>query len=245
LLIQKDYSHLQEQQKLFLLNQFALLINEQRKNLIERVLNQRTRCITLVLEEIINSQNASAVLRTAEAMGIQDVHLIDQAQKYVLNKGVLKGAYKWLNIYRYQQSSKAVLSNLKFKGYCICALDPSPQSKSIFEIDLSKGKSALVFGNEHFGLSKETKLLADEHVHIPMFGFTESFNLSVSAAMSLQTLIPKLHSTNANWQLTEEEKLELRLDWYRKSIPRGHILEQELISSISKQMLSNKKAQNI
>ncbi|HMP99464.1 MAG TPA: RNA methyltransferase [Cyclobacteriaceae bacterium] len=229
MLKQQDNAHLNEQQKRLLINHFAAMINENRKALLQKVLNQRTRYITLVLEDIVNSQNASAVLRTAEGMGLQDVHIIDQANKYVLNKGVLKGAYKWLNIYKHKQSTIEVLHKLKSQGYCLYALDPSPNSKSIFDIELHKGKAALLIGNEHFGLSKDALTLADEQIHIPMYGFTESFNLSVSAAMTLQVLMPALYKSNINWQLLDDEKLDLTLDWYRKSVPRGYVLEQEFL----------------
>lgn len=232
LLSRKDYVHLNADQKSHLIYQFAQLINENRKALIEKVLNHRTRYLTLVLEDIVNSQNASAVLRTAEAMGLQDIHIIDHAQKYVLNKGVLKGAYKWLNIFKYKETTSDVLKMLKASGYRLYAMDPSSESKPLATIDLNLGKTALIFGNEHFGLSEEAKSLADAQVHIPMHGFTESFNLSVSAAMSLQTLIPRLHQSEIKWRLSESEKDDLRLDWYIKCVPRGHILEKEFLRSL-------------
>jgi len=246
LLVQRDYSFLSPEQKHSLLSHFGSVLKDKRKELIEQVLAQRSRYITLVFEDIENSQNASAVIRTAEAMGLQDVHVIENNYSYTLNKGVLKGSFKWINIFRHakigENITPFVYDKLKKSGYRIYALAPSARSKSIFEIDPGLGKIALVFGNEHRGLSADALSLADEQIHIPMFGFTMSYNLSVSAAISLQTLMPVIRKPNINWQLTAEEKLELRLDWYRKSLPRGHILEQELLRSINMQILSNKKA---
>ena len=236
MLIQRDYSFLSPEQKHSLLGHFGSVLKDKRKELIEQVLAQRCRYITLVFEDIENSQNASAVIRTAEGMGLQDVHVIENNYAYALNKGVLKGSFKWINIFRYgktgNNSTPLAIDKLKKSGYRIFALAPSAKSKSVFDIDPAQGPIALVFGNEFRGLSQQALDLADEQVHIPMYGFTESYNLSVSAALSLQALIPAIRKDHIAWPLSDSEKLDLRLDWYRKSLTRGDVLEKEFLRSI-------------
>ncbi len=207
-------------------------ITDHKKRLIEEVLIQRTRHLILVLEDIYQSQNASAVFRTAECFGVQDIHLIENLNKYGLNKSVLKGADKWLTIHRHnvKNNTTACFDNLKSQGYQILATSPSAKY-SIEDVDISK-KMAIVLGNELHGLSEFAQNAADVKVKIPMHGFTESLNLSVSAAICINTLIPKIRGSNVLWRLTKEEADQLRLSWYRKSVKNSGLIEKKLLQSI-------------
>lgn len=221
-------------QEVRLANHFAQFISEHKLEFIERVLNNRTRYLTVVLENIYQSQNASAVIRTCECLGIQDVHIIESASKWSTNKQVLKGSNKWLNLIRYRKKgSNNILDcyrHLHDSGYRIAVADPSPDGVPIHEIPVDQ-PVALVMGNEKHGSSREAIDHADMRVHIPMTGFTESLNISVSAAIALFTTLTRLRESTAAWRITDEEKDSLRLQWYRKIVRRSELIEQEFMRS--------------
>ncbi len=216
-----------------LISHLAKFITDHKRNLVEEVLSQRTRHVTLVLEDIYQSQNASAVFRTAECFGIQDIHLIENLNKYSLSRGVLKGANKWLSLIHHDSSDQNTAScfqQLKQKGYMILATSPNA-TQSIADVDAST-KIALLMGNELHGLSDYALHNADLLVKIPMYGFTESLNLSVSAAIGLSELITKMRKSSVNWRLSEDEQLQLRLSWYRKLVRNSAIIEKGYLNSI-------------
>ncbi len=217
-----------------LLEHFSKFITENKKNLIEKNLPFRTRHITLVLEDIFQPHNASATLRTCECLGIQDIHIIENINRYKLNPNVVMGSSKWLTLHRYNKegnNTKAAILSLKEKGYKIVATSPHYDGKTPTTLPLDS-KSAILFGTELTGLSKEALDLADEYIQIPMFGFTESFNISVSVALVLSRLVERLHNSSVDWRLSKEELEELRLDWYRKSIKNSHIIEEEFLKKL-------------
>lgn len=216
-----------------LIDHFTKYITDHKREFLEKVLDVRTRHITMVLEEIHQSQNASAVIRTCECMGIQDVHIIENEVKYSVNRRVVKGSYKWVDIIKYPKENGAVTCyhQLKKKGYRILVTDPSPDGVSIHDVPVDE-KIALVMGNELNGTSDYALSQADMKVRIPMYGFTESMNISVSAAICLNTLVPKLHQSEIPWQLSSAEKDEIRLRWLRKMIKRPEIMEREFLKSI-------------
>lgn len=213
----------------------ANYITEHKKAFVNQVLDMRTRHITMVLEEIFQSQNASAVIRTCECMGLQDIHIIENEVKYAINRRVLKGSYKWVDLIKYRTrentSTALCFAELKRKGYTILVTDPSPDGKSIYDIPINN-KLAIVMGNELHGTSAYALAHADEKVHIPMYGFTESLNISVSAALCLQALVPKMRQSEVPWQLSDEEKDIIRLQWYRKMVRRCEIIEREFLKAL-------------
>lgn len=191
-------------------------------------LNERTRHLTIVLEDIYHSHNASAVIRTADCFGIQDVHVIEEHNPYDLNPHVLKGSLKWIDLHRYAHpgsNTDVCLSRLKAKGYVIVATSPRGNSVSLDELPVDS-PVALLFGNEHSGLSKKAVRMSDHCMHIPMYGFTESLNISVSAAICLHHLTLRLRQSNIAWRLTEEEKFELHYQWVRKVLKDPDGLEK-------------------
>ena len=214
---------------------FNKYVSDHKKNFIEKVLGVRTRYVTLVLEDIYQSQNASAVLRTCECLGLQDVHIVEDETKYAVNKRVLKGANKWLDLHRYKMkgfdNTAICFRQLRDRGYKILATDPSPDGVSINDVALDQ-KIAVVMGNELHGTSDFAIANADQKIFIPMHGFTESFNISVSAAIILNTLLTKLRVSHVEWQLTEVEKTTLRLQWLRKIVRRSDLIEQEFLKTI-------------
>ena len=175
----------------------------------------------MVLEDIYQPHNASAVLRSCDCFGIQDVHIIENQNIYEVNPDVALGSSKWLNLIKYteaENNTPAAIRSLKDKGYRIVATTPHKDDVDLQTLDLDKGPVALLFGTEMRGLTDDALAMADEYMKIPMYGFTESFNISVSAAPCLFYLSEKLRNSELPWQLTEEEKLDVQLDWTRQVI---------------------------
>lgn len=196
-------------------------ITENRYNTLKKIVAERTRYVTVVLEDIYQSQNASAVLRTCDCFGIQDVHIIENYNNFSVNPDVALGASKWLSMNHYNEEHNNTLNainKLKSSGYRIVATTPHTNDTNLEEFDLSKGKAAFVFGTELTGISKVVEENADEFVKIPMFGFTESFNISVSAAILLHHITYKLRISGINYHLSSDEYNLLMLEWLRKCI---------------------------
>ncbi len=209
------------------LSYFAI---DKRNEQFQKVISDRTRYITVVLENIFQAQNASAVLRSCDIFGIQDIHVIENFNEFKVDTEVTMGASKWLNLYNYDKTPDNTLSTislLREKGYRIVATTPHKNDVTIENFDLQKGKIALFFGSEHKGLSPEVLNYADDFVKIPMFGFTESLNISVAAAIILQNLTDKLRKSDINWQLSEPEKDEILIDWLKKSVKMSKLLVKE------------------
>ncbi len=215
-----------------LITYLTQFVSETRRAKFDEVLKYRTRHITIALEDLYQPHNASAVLRSCDIFGIQDIHIIENKNAYTVNKDIAMGSPKWLNIHKYRKEENntlACIKKLKEKGYRIVATTPHKNDCTIEELPVDK-PLALIFGTELTGISDTVREHADEYVMIPMFGFTESFNISVSAALCLHTLTSKLHKSSADWHLSETEKDELTLHWLRKSIPRVELIEKDFLA---------------
>jgi tRNA (guanosine-2'-O-)-methyltransferase len=209
---------------------FRSLKLEKRNELMDSVLSERTRYITVALENIYQPHNASAVLRSCDCFGIQDVHIIENSYQYELNPHVSLGAAQWLNLHRYdklENNTPECIAKLKNDGYRIVATTPDAKAIDIHDFDVSKGKFALFFGTEKFGLTPEACEMADEFIRIPMYGFTESFNISVSVSLCLFHFTSEIRSVETDWRLTEEEKLEIYLQWFRNTTTNSEMIERK------------------
>lgn len=208
-------------------------VTEDRWQTINEVLEQRTRQLTVVLEDIYQPHNASAVLRSCEGFGIQDVHIIENRNEFDPNKGVTIGADKWISLYSYneqgQSNTERCYRQLRDKGYRIIATTPHEGDTTIDEVTVDQ-KTALVFGAELEGLSDYALDHADGYAKIPMVGFSESFNISVGAALCLYELSTRLRKTGDDWMLEEDEKLDLQLDWLKKSIRASDKLVEKFLT---------------
>jgi tRNA (guanosine-2'-O-)-methyltransferase len=213
-----------------LLNHLSEFITPKRNNLFNKVLDMRTRHITVVLEDIFQPQNASAVLRTCDCFGIQDVHIIENRNEFTVDTEVSLGSSKWLNLKKYNEAennSLEAIKQLKKQGYRIVATTPHLNDQELPDFDIAKGKTALVFGSELPGITETIMNEADEFLKIPMFGFTESFNISVSAAVILHHLSLKMRQTDGlKWELSQNEKDELKIEWIRRTIKRSELIEK-------------------
>lgn len=213
-----------------LLDYLSAVVNTDRLALFNRIIKNRTNYITVVLEDIFQAQNASAVLRSCDCLGIQNVHVIENRNKFQVDTEVSMGASKWLTLnkyYRKKNNSHETVKFLKERGYRIVATSPYSNDVNLPDFDITKGKIALVFGSELPGISETILQEADEYLKIPMYGFTESYNISVSAAIILYELTEKMHNSQTiAWQLTEEEKVDILLQWIRSSVKRSALIEK-------------------
>lgn len=191
-------------------------ISEDRKARFLEVLETRTKYITVAIEDLFQMHNTSAVIRSCEVFGVQEAHVIEDRYGQQLDKNIAMGAEKWVDVIRHD-SSKSCIKKLRERGYKIIATTPHKNDCSLSDFKLDE-KIALFFGTERDGLSEEVLDNADGFLKIEMAGFTESLNISVSAAIILQDLTTKLRALDVNWHLTAAEKLEKRLDWTKKTI---------------------------
>ncbi len=213
-----------------LLEKLSGFITPNKRDLFDRIAPLRTRHVTVVMEDIHQSQNASAVIRTCDLVGVQDVHVIENRNKYTLNPDVTLGSSKWVDIHRYNkadENTSGCIEYLRKNGYRIIATSPHGNARTPEAIDLER-PTAICFGTELDGLSPSLLEGSDEHLRIPMHGFTESFNISASAAIVLYTIMRRLRSGTIPWQLDDEALLTLKLQWTRSMIQHVDRLEERL-----------------
>ncbi len=219
------------------LNHLEGFVSEKRKETFHKVLEERTRHFTVVLEDIFQPHNSSAVIRSCDIFGIQDVHVIQNKYSSKVSRHVAKGSQKWLDIKKYNQSAtntQDCLDALRNEGYQIIATTPHNESCYLHEFDITK-KSAFVFGVEKEGVSEYTMKQADGFLKIPMVGFTESLNISVAAAIILQDITTKLRASNIPWKLSNQEKELLYFEWVQKSIKSIEKISERYLSDVEQQ----------
>ena len=217
-------------QKERLYQQASELISENKRDLFDRLASLRTRHIAVVLEDIYQSHNASAVLRSCDCFGVQDVHVIEANNPFNPAGDVAVGSSKWVDYYPYHDTPSAY-TRLREMGYKIVATTPHTNDTLITDLDISQ-PIALVFGTELTGLTPQAIDLADSYVKIPMYGFTESFNISVCAALSLFSITSRLRNSNIPWQLTPEQITDLKLHWCTQAIRDGESVLNNLINKL-------------
>jgi tRNA (guanosine-2'-O-)-methyltransferase len=206
------------------------IITPEKQRMFDRIAAQRTRHLTVGLENVYQEHNASAVLRTCDCFGIQELHVIEKDNQYKVQRDIALGAGRWVDMYNYDQGTDPTadcLIRLKSKGYRIIATTPHTNDQTIQEIDLNT-PAALIFGTERRGISQDVMAHADEFVRIPMYGFTESFNISVSAAITLHALRERLEQTTIDWKINVHDQVLLKLKWCRKILREGQLLEDEI-----------------
>ncbi len=221
-------------------------VTENKRRKIAEVLRWRTRYVTFLLEDIYQPQNASATLRTADALGIQDVYIAENWNAYKVNPDVALGAHKWVDLHRFRSpwgeadpdalerqhempgefpATAAALEALRARGYLIVATSPHGDAWSLEDVPLDR-PLAFLFGNEREGLSPYALEHADASLRLPMYGFVESFNISVSVAITLSHIRAAMHRADVPWPLSEAEREELTLRWYRRIVERHATLER-------------------
>lgn len=197
-------------------------VTENKQNLIEQVIYNRTQYLTLALEHMVKPHNGSAALRTAECLGLQTCYVVTTKNSKD-NRGIVKGATKWLEVIPQQantelEATRLAIANLKQAGYAVVVTSPHHSGHLPETLPLDR-PVALWLGNERYGASATAIAAADYHLQIPMYGFTESYNVSVSAALCLYSLLNRLRAQQQiSWRLSEEKALRLKLEWYEKIV---------------------------
>ncbi|MDE5610963.1 MAG: RNA methyltransferase [Odoribacter sp.] len=198
--------------------------------LFERLIQERTDYVTVVMEDLYQSHNQSAVMRSADCYGIQNVHLIENRNHYDSTSTVSQGAREWLTIHRHREledNTPSTLAELKAAGYRIIATTPHSDDVLVDDLDIGKGKMAFILGTELTGVSDTVLEQADEFVKVPMYGFTESLNVSVCGAIIMYSVMQRLRRSKIDWHLTEERKNEVLFQWYKNAIKASdEILER-------------------
>lgn len=190
------------------------LVTQNKREKINQIIKNRTRYVTIVLENVSQSHNASAILRTCDILGIQDIHVVESSRTFTADNEISKGASKWIDLHHHE-SIQECAAKLKKDGYTLVATTPHERGYTLSALPITR-KIALMFGTESVGLSQEALALADEFVTIPMYGFTESFNISVSVAICLYDLMSKIRTTDIDWQLSEKAQEEVQSTWLKR-----------------------------
>ncbi|GEQ86055.1 tRNA (guanosine(18)-2'-O)-methyltransferase [Patiriisocius marinistellae] len=199
-----------------LLEHLQSYLTERRIERFESILKQRTRHFHVVTEDVYQLHNTSAVMRSCDVFGVQDLSIVEEINSKQIDKEIAMGSQKWVNLNRYNSISTCI-EDLKTEGYQIVATSPHGKSVELHDFDVTK-KSAFFFGKEKEGLSDVVLNNADVSLKIPMYGFTESLNISVSAAIVLQHVVTRLRKSDVDWQISEDEKNELRIEWAKNTI---------------------------
>jgi len=205
---------------------------DERRELFEEKIQQRTKHITVVLENIFQGRNISASIRSADCFGVQDVHVIENDNIFNDDSEVSMGADKWVSttIYNQEEHNTAkVIKKLKTDGYQVIVTTPHNTDCDLYDIEITDQKIALIFGAEVRGCSEQALKLADRRMRIPMYGFTESFNISVSVSLCLQHLTYKMRNSAVNWRMTKEQQNKTLLRWLRNSIKSSAQIEDKYL----------------
>jgi tRNA (guanosine-2'-O-)-methyltransferase len=217
-----------------LLDYLGGVLTERRRERMYGVLQGRTRWLTVVLEDIYQPHNASAVLRSCECFGVQDVHIVEDRNQYTISRDVALGASRWLDITRWRAGEGRHMDDccdeLQRRGYRLVAATPREDAVRLEDFDVTAGPVAVMFGTELNGLTDGALKRATEAVHIPMYGFTESFNISVSAALILRELSARMRAESVAWKLDEEDQKDLLLRWMRRSIKHSDGLIERFLA---------------
>ena len=216
-----------------LIEHLSKFVSEERIKLFEKKINQRTKNISIVLEDIYQARNISAVMRSADFFGIQDLHIIENKNKFISDRKVDLGSEKWLNIIRYgkkENNTKECLTKLKKNGYQIIATSPHKTKNTLENIKI-KDKVAILFGTELHGLSKEAIKLSDETIRIKTYGFTESLNISASAAICMYHL-RNIINKKTSPKTSNKEKQDIMIEWLRNSVKSSKEIEKDFYKNI-------------
>ncbi|MGI9586569.1 MAG: TrmH family RNA methyltransferase, partial [Acidimicrobiia bacterium] len=210
---------------------FALLgdrVSADRQTQLRRVVDERTRNVSVVVEGMVDLGNVGAVMRSADGFGVQTVHAVDTADAYKRSRRTSRGAEKWIDRYRWEDPSTCV-TGLRDDGYQVLIADPGPGAAPIEDVDLTQ-RTAIVLGNELDGISDDMRSQADGAVSVQMSGFAESFNVAVAAALALYEIRrQRIAAFGRNGDLTETERDHILAVWYLKSVRESRLIVERAL----------------
>ncbi|MGB0403447.1 MAG: TrmH family RNA methyltransferase [Salibacteraceae bacterium] len=228
------FEELSPEERVKLWNAVGEFITDDRNTIYDDILEYRTRHFTIALEDIYQEHNAGALARTAECYGIQDVHIMKNHNEFKIARGMAKGARSWLDFHKYDGENNIAecLSACREKGYQIVATTPHKKAFPLQEFDITK-KSAFFFGTEKNGLHQTILEQADEFIYVPIYGVTESYNVSISSAIILHELCNKLHKSDLDWKLSEDEQVTKKLEWAYETLKKSNVLYRTMLKDIN------------
>jgi tRNA (guanosine-2'-O-)-methyltransferase len=199
---------------------FEEFVSAERKARLKEVLSHRTRKLVLVLEDILDPHNASACIRSSEAMGLQELHVVAPRHAFTPTAGITQGADKWMDI-KHHSGIDSCLEHLHERGFTVAAGVLDEGAVPIQELDFSR-PMALVFGNEHEGISPQMVAACDQHFYVPMYGFSQSFNISVATALAVHYAVSqRVRIFGANGDLASDDMDALYSRWVFQSVKMG------------------------
>ena len=220
---------LSQKQELF--RRVEEVLTPDRRIRFDQVWGQRNSCLRLVLENIYQSLNASAIVRTADALGIHHLHIVEDEHPWTMNRKISKGALDWLELEKSKSTASTLLS-LKAKGFQIAVTDFTPDAISIYDFKPTS-PVAVIMGTELTGISEIAKSMADVSLVIPMMGFTQSLNVSVASGIILSQLSPITRALNESFPYSEEQRLDAMLHWSKNAIYWSNTIVDQFESEIN------------
>jgi tRNA (guanosine-2'-O-)-methyltransferase len=212
------------------LNYLEAFVSIPRNQKIKTIVKQRTKYLTVVAEDVFQLHNTSAVLRSCDVFGVQNLHIIEQKYGKNIDSEIALGAQKWVDVFRYD-SPMSCVNFLKKEGYRIIVASPHHEAFTTEDIDIAT-PFAVFFGNEKNGVSSDVMEVADGFLHIPMYGFTESLNISVAAAIVMHNLTKRLRSSNLHWHLSENEMLRTKIQWIETSVRSLNSIQRNYLEKL-------------
>lgn len=233
----KDIYHrlvnLSKSQKAELTAYMNTFMRDERRDKLNHVLDNRTTHFCVAMEDLFYERNSGAIIRTADGYGIQNIHVIEPRDSFKskVTNIISKGAEKWVTKTQHddiKNGAKMCIDELRSQGYQIVATSPHKDGHTIHDFDISK-KSAFFLGAEKTGISDIVMEEADDYIAMPIYGFTESYNVSVANGILLHELINRLRKSDVDWHLSEEERNDLFLDWTMKSINSSDMIADKFM----------------
>ena len=211
-------------------NFLSPFVSDERKERIEQVIAERTYTVTPVVDGVHDMGNVSAVMRSAEALGYQSVHVVESTERFKGSTRTTQGSDKWLDVFRWKTPTECV-EHLRERNYRVVVTHLDAQER-LEDVDFTK-PTALVFGNEANGVSDEMMSLADGQCIIPMTGFVESFNISVAAAVALyHAYRQRVSALGSQGDLDDASRDRLRAEFYMRSVKEPEAIIERLALNV-------------
>ena len=210
-----------------LISHLSAFVLPERLSRFDEIISQRIGHMHLALEDVYQAHNASAVLRSADCFGMQHLHFIENRNRYKISGEVALGASQWLSIERHSGTADTFRA-FREQGFRVVATSPHANDTTIYKLPVDR-KFVLVFGTEKEGISPEGMEHADEFVQIPMYGFTESLNISVCAAICMHELSRRIREEVPGAFLPQAERDQVYLHWLMQSIRKSDLIVKEFV----------------
>jgi tRNA (guanosine-2'-O-)-methyltransferase len=198
----------------------APMLTPERIARMDAVLAARLQSVATIVEDTYDPHNAAATIRTTEAIGLAELHVVEPGARFSAAHGVTRGAHRWIRLERWT-AMVDVAASLRARGFRVYATRPGATS-TIEDVDVTQ-PIAVAFGNEHAGLSEAALAACDGALGVPMYGFSESFNLSVTVALAMSRIANRRREALGTLgDLDDTQRRELRARWFAMKI-RGSI----------------------